>query len=247
MSSSLSWLNVRLIGEGMMFVCRTLLCASHSGAAPSSSARRVVKMHGLPRGWMHDEVVKLIDVVAARINAPVPPDDVSGGSEESALANSSPFVRRVRIPFGRKTGVLYGDPVVEVTSSHVADALLSLTFDEYSDARRRLHFTEVDLQEYDAKRDFAKSRAAREEQEDAQALATLDLDRFLLDPDLLYDMKKRRQRRRLTVRDSIDVPSFRNDVTKPTVGEQGDLNTIGRGNHQNLDIPMPYVQGRRGF
>jgi hypothetical protein len=242
----------------MLALSRALFCAttaSRASATAPTPVRRVVKMHGLPRGWMHDEVVKFVDSVASRVGAAASVESSGKDShhgdadddEPSALPNSSTHVHRVRIPFGRKTGVIYGEPVIELNSSAVADALLTLTFDEYSDSRRRLHFSEVDADDYASKQTSAASRQQKEDEEDALALSTLDLDRFLLDPDLLYDMKKRRQRRRLTLRESIDIPSFRDNVDQPTVMDQGDTNLIGRGSPQNLDIPVPYVRGRRGF
>lgn len=239
----------------MFSVARLLFCASTStashggGAGASSSLRRVVKMHGLPRGWMHDDVIKFVDSIAARLadTTTTPSEGANEADETSALPNSSINVHRVRIPFGRKTGVIYGEPIVELNSSAVADALLSLKFDEYSDSRRRMYFTEVDAAEYASRQSTAASRQQKEDDEDALALSTLDLDRFLLDPDLLYDMKKRRQRRRLTLRESIDLKSFRDKDDQELVTDQGDINLMGRGNAQNLDIPIPYVRGRRGF
>jgi hypothetical protein len=242
-----------------MLLSRLLRCPSIAAAAAAKPRTiRVLKMHGLPRGWMHDEVVKFIDVVATNVGATgtkppeggvFPEDDTQRNEKDvmdTALSQSA-FVRRVRIPFGRRTGVLYGDPVVEVTSDVVADALLSLTFDEYSDSRRRLRFTEEDADAHSAKELAASTRMQREETEDALALATLELDRFLLDPDLLYDMKKRRQGRRLTLKEKIRVDTFRESDEDETVGSQGDLSSLGRGSSQNLDIPLPYVQGRKGF
>lgn len=239
----------------MFVLSRVQLCTSVRPVA-----RRIVTFHGLPKGWMHDEVVKFVDIVAAKVGAPAPGQgerdqtvsSTTGTSgspaagDASALSQSA-FVKRVRIPFGRRTGVLYGDPTLELTSNEVADALLNLNFDEYSDSRRRIHFTEVSLAEYEAKERAAAVRKKLEEDEDDLALSTLDLDRFLLDPDLLFDMKKRRQRRRLTLKERINVESFREREDAAAVEEQGEIGLLGRGSAQNLGIPAPYVQGRKGF
>lgn len=204
-------------------------------------------MDCLPKGWMHDEIVEMIDAVASKIGAVPPQDEGRGGSETSL--QRSPFVRRVRIPFGRKTGVAYGQPLVEVTLDAVADALLSLDMSEYSDSRRRIMFEEVDPKTFPDGSTWQRLRQVQEDEEDCQTLETLELDRYLLDPDLLYDIDKRRQRRRVTSRETIRLPTFRTQEEAITVADHDEDSAmeIGRGSVQNARVPVPYVRGRRGF
>jgi hypothetical protein len=73
----------------------------------------------------------------------------------------------------------------------------------------------------------------------------MDLDRYLLDPDLLYDIEKMHQPRKMTRSGKIYVESFRT-TSAASVGESNEAD-IGRGSMQNLPLPVPYVQGRRGL
>lgn len=191
---------------------------------------------------MHDEIIQFVDSIAANIKAPVP-TPTQGQEEMESSLTTSPFVSRVRIPFGRRTGIVYGEPTIELRSNEVADALLSIPFSElYDDYRRKMGFQEVAPTPHRS----AESVEAQEEEEDRRALETMEVDRYLLDPDVLYDMKKMRQNRLLTSSQKINVPSFLVNDESDTVKSQ-DLLELGKGSMQNLPIAVPYVRGRRGF
>ncbi|KEG08900.1 hypothetical protein DQ04_06221020 [Trypanosoma grayi] len=211
--------------------------AAAAGAYPSSSATaasthrtlRTVRLHNMPRTWMHEEVVQFLHHVAEHAGITPPTDsateaecqeqregeDGEEGEEDTTSAVpyvTSPFVARMRIPFGRRTGIVYGAPVIRLTSNALTDYLLrDLKFDP-DDYRGRIYFTEVTGSEAMAEAAAVTTdEAAVVRMEQQQALDTLELDRYLLAPDLLYDIAKMRQRRLVTRQSKLLLHTFTDD------------------------------------
>ncbi|CAG9571246.1 conserved hypothetical protein [Leishmania major strain Friedlin] len=213
-----------------------------------------VSMHNMPRNWLHEDIVEMIHQVAehagiAASEAPLLSESAAGregdvageGGEEghtgegtsSALNHvSSPFVRRLHIPFGRRTGLVYGSPKLLLTSRQLADYLLHrLSFDP-DDFRSRVYFTRTKPEELPS--GFQQQQQPREgggaegdaangdgvaqvtytpieetvEREQDEALRTLVLDRYLFAPDLLLDIAKSHQRRLVTKNEKVLLDAF---------------------------------------
>lgn len=191
-------------------------------STPSSGAKvRALQLHNLPRSWMYEEIVEFLHQVAEHAGIEQPSYHPtascnSDGNEESDSAVphvTSPFVARLHIPFGRRTGIVYGTPTILITSDSLADYLLrDLTFDP-DDYRSRIYFTETKADRwYNGVGGLsAVSEEAAVVAEQQQALSTLELDRYLLAPDLLYDMAKMRQRRLVTRRSKLLLHTFADD------------------------------------
>ncbi|TPP46245.1 hypothetical protein CGC21_4720 [Leishmania donovani] len=186
-----------------------------------------VSMHNMPRNWLHEDIVEMIHQVAehAGIATPEAPrlsesaagregeEGHTGEGTSSALNHmSSPFVRRLHIPFGRRTGLVYGSPKLLLTSRQLADYLIhQLSFDP-DDFRSRVYFTHTKPEELPS--GFQQQQQPHEggvaggdaangdgvaqvtytpieetvEREQDEALRTLVLDRYLFAPDLLLDI-----------------------------------------------------------
>lgn len=207
-----------------------------------------VSMHNMPRNWLHEDIVEMIHQVAehADIAAPEAPrssesaageEDEEGHTGEgtsSALNHvSSPFVRRLHIPFGRRTGLVYGSPKLLLTSRQLADYLIhELSFDP-DDFRSRVYFTHTKPEELprgyqqqqqqpheggSAGGDAANGDGVAHvtytpieetvEREQDDALRTLVLDRYLFAPDLLLDIAKSHQRRLVTKNEKVLLDAF---------------------------------------
>eukprot|EP00796_Vickermania_ingenoplastis_P008941 gene8941-6273_t len=238
----------------------------------SSRPFRVLRLHNLPRNWLHEEVVEFIDQVAenAGIAPPSPPEqsaaaapgredkegvDRSSVDEDAAdemdteapatashlpLA-TSPFIYHLTIYFGRRTGVVFGSPRLVLTSSALCDVLLKGVPLEEDDYRARIYFTEEVpkaaagggeatsaasfLSVAEATASSSKSGAVGSgaalspfcaleameeslEQQQRAALESLELDRYLFAPDLLYDLERLQQRRLITSREAVLLDSF---------------------------------------
>nr|CCC91524.1 conserved hypothetical protein [Trypanosoma congolense IL3000] len=244
---------------------------------------RALKLHNMPRSWMYEEVVEFIHQVAEHAGIEVPPSYCRGqsgvegeeGEEDSAVPHvASPFISRIHIPFGRQTGIVYGSPIIFVNSDSLADYLLhDLTFDP-DDYRSRIYFTEVEAGK-DTESPRGMSVVDDEtalEMEQQHALSSMELDRYLLAPDLLYDMAKMRQWRLVTRKSKLLLHTFGDDEGVADHGKSGvsgemdtsgikqgsskanqkrlrcagDHKELGRGSVHSIPLPLPYVRGRRG-
>ncbi|AYU77309.1 hypothetical protein, conserved [Leishmania donovani] len=206
-----------------------------------------VSMHNMPRNWLHEDIVEMIHQVAehAGIATPEAPrlsesaagregeEGHTGEGTSSALNHmSSPFVRRLHIPFGRRTGLVYGSPKLLLTSRQLADYLIhQLSFDP-DDFRSRVYFTHTKPEELPS--GFQQQQQPHEggvaggdaangdgvaqvtytpieetvEREQDEALRTLVLDRYLFAPDLLLDIAKSHQRRLVTKNEKVLLDAF---------------------------------------
>ncbi|ESL10701.1 hypothetical protein TRSC58_01561 [Trypanosoma rangeli SC58] len=206
----------------------------HGGgdAAPAASlvsdsgTLRTVRLHNMPRTWLHEEVLQFLHQVAEHAGIAPPfsatateadghhheEEDADDEDVTSAVPHvTSPFVARMHIPFGRRTGIVYGAPIIQLTSEALVCYLLNdLRFDP-DDYRSRIYFTEVVS---DVRHAFTTTATeltdaeASLKQEQRDALETLELDRYLMAPDLLYDMAKMRQRRLVTRRSKLLLHTF---------------------------------------
>ncbi|KPA77230.1 putative mitochondrial hypothetical protein [Leptomonas pyrrhocoris] len=222
-----------------------------------------VALHNVPRNWLHEDIVHFIHQVAQHAGIAAPStaasplheaspastaadekdddnrNDTTEGDEDSPSTMSrvtSPFVHRLHIPFGRRTGLVYGSPKLLLSSARLATYLTSeLTFDA-DDFRSRVYFTKLTPAELPAKLQqqqpsssssssshgeggpsaasdsFAQVRYTpieeTVEQEKADALRTLELDRYLFAPDLLLDIAKSHQRRLVTKNEKVLLDAF---------------------------------------
>lgn len=266
--------------------------SSHSLPPPGfKKTRWTVRLHNMPRTWLHEEVIQFIHQVAEHAGIEPPssngPHKNKKGSEEKEGHDSdergdeeadeeadltsavprvtSPFVSRIHIPFGRRTGIVYGTPIIEVTSAALAQYLLhKITFDP-DDYRNRIHFTEVASETSNTEEKWTnKDEAEIVQMEQQEALETLELDRYLFAPDLLYDIARMRQKRLVTRQSKLLLHTFADEekladgdggdgdgraVEGTRDGELrrvGDYKALGRGSMQNMPLAVPYVQGRRG-
>ncbi|KAH9597927.1 hypothetical protein LSM04_006945 [Trypanosoma melophagium] len=215
---------------------------------------RTVRLHNMPKTWMHEEVVEFLHQVAE--HAGIEPPTLSSCSQEREKENennekgrkeqneeeeedttsavpyvTSPFVNRMHIPFGRRTGIICGGPIIQLTSNDLAHYLLhELTFDP-DDYRNRIYFTEVvNVNKQDNNNNnnntmmmsSAVSLSEKEamEAEQQEALGTLELDRYLLAPDLLYDIARMRQRRLVTKSSKLLLETFADDDGKKEEAER---------------------------
>lgn len=187
-------------------------------------------------------------------------------------------IHRLIFSFGRQTGVVFGTPrLVIAASSPLCDLLLHrLPPLEDDDYRCRIYFTEEETTEkhvwgLGSDESVGGSSSSHTsivelieesiEEEKAVALRQLELDRYLFAPDLLYDLQRLHQRRRLTSNEEVLLLSFmaadeeafsqRFGKTAQKSGKRKlrrrvkDLaGVLGRGSMQNTPIPKPYVQGR---
>ncbi|KAG5509395.1 hypothetical protein JKF63_06705 [Porcisia hertigi] len=213
-----------------------------------------VTLHNMPRNWLHEDIVEMIHQIAdhAGIAEPQAPhafhsasgreataaggedgkDDTDEGASSALSRMSSPFVRRLHIPFGRRTGIVYGSPKLLLTSPQLADYLIhELTFDP-DDFRNRVYFTRSKTEEvprsyqkpqqlhgergvdHEAATDNGVAQVVYTpieetvEREQDEALRTLELDRYLFAPDLLLDIAKAHQRRLVTKREKVLLDAF---------------------------------------
>ncbi|EKF98641.1 hypothetical protein TCSYLVIO_010460 [Trypanosoma cruzi] len=222
-----------------------LSAAGHNDEEEASSSRsfrgtvRTVRLHNMPRTWLHEEVMQFLHQVAEHAGIDPPPEatqdngtEGSANSKEheeeeeedmtSALPNvTSPFVARMHIPFGRRTGIVCGPPIIQLTSDALAGYLLNDLNFEPDDYRSRIYFTELVNDKYhEATRMVEKDEAALLKMEQQEALESLELDRYLMAPDLLYDIAKMRQRRLVTRRSKLLLHTFADD-DRPDEGEDG--------------------------
>ncbi|KAG8341472.1 hypothetical protein ERJ75_001008500 [Trypanosoma vivax] len=186
---------------------------------------RVLRLHNMPRSWMYEEIVEFLHQVAEHASIEFPrskPGEVRSGSgmngdtnEDSAVPHTvSPFIARIHIPFGRRTGIVYGTPTIHVKSNDLANYLLGgLEFD-LDDYRRRIYFTEAECNTSMRGLRMDDETAADVEQE--QALSTLELDRYLLAPDLLYDISRMRQWRLITQKSKVLLRTFTDEEASTT-------------------------------
>lgn len=220
----------------------------------SSLPFRTLRLHNLPKNWLHEDIVQFLEQVAsyAEIDPPPSPSlstsmptltrngfsDVDEGESDenrAPLTNSSrisehvtsPFVHRLTIFFGRRTGIVFGSPRIVITSSVLCDVLLKGIPFEDDDYRARIYFTEENegpLASSSSQNGVTASHSSSSalpacsslqeiketlEEEQQVALEQLELDRFLFAPDLLYDIARLHQRRLVTRSESVLLPSFR--------------------------------------
>ncbi|CCW67909.1 unnamed protein product [Phytomonas sp. Hart1] len=224
------------------FVVRS---SSGSDSHPRTIA---VQLHNLPKNWLHEEIIEFIHQVAeyAGIEAPglekeesdegedqhpalnkveeaADPQEWEATDEDSAIPHvTSPFIRHLRVPFGRRTGLIYGKPTLELTSTALAHYLVEDLQLDPDDYRSQICFTYVELEGEKAKDGPDGSTPRRRpttyheieetiEHEQAEALRTLELDRYLMAPDLLLDITKSYQLRRLTKNEKVFLDSFLDD------------------------------------
>ncbi|RNF25832.1 uncharacterized protein Tco025E_01932 [Trypanosoma conorhini] len=248
-----------------------------AAAVPPRGTLRTVRLHNMPRTWLHEEVLQFLHQVAEHAGIAPPPDAAAAAAAEdeedeaSAVPHvTSPFVARMHIPFGRRTGIVFGSPTIQLTSEALARYLLrDLNFDP-DDYRSRIYFTEVAGDTRHASTAPPTDPEASLRREQQEALETLELDRYLMAPDLLYDIAKMRQRRLVTRRSKLLLRTFA-DAESPAeapdadpAGETksgrsaqrknspqtlrcaGDYKELGRGSVHSVPLALPYVQGRRG-
>lgn len=247
--------------------------SSDSSAAEENSTA-VIRLHNLPKNWLHEEIISFIDEVAhhAGIPEPVVPDsetqEGNGTSSESAIPQkTSHYVARVKVFFGRRTGLVYGSHLLTVRPAALAKYLVNDLQFEPHDFRSRMYFTmeesastEGETAAQKTVTSFADVAESVDEEQEA-ALRTLELDRYLLAPDLLYDIAKMNQRRLLTSNEQIVIDSFLDSPEEVSSangrsGRRGkgtrrrktrkakEQEDTGRGSLLNSRIPKPYVQGR---
>ncbi|KPI84625.1 hypothetical protein ABL78_6330 [Leptomonas seymouri] len=208
-----------------------------------------VALHNPPRNWLHEDIIEFIHHVAQHAGIAPPPTPTPSDStlphqaeqrtsaeddydEESASSMSrvtSPFIHHLHIPFGRRTGLVYGSPKLCLSSARLATYLKKeLTFDD-DDFRSRIYFTELTPAELPASfqqqppqhgesnpsassDSVARVRYTPIEEtlakEQEEALRTLELDRYLFSPDLLLDIAKSHQRRLVTKGEKVLLDAF---------------------------------------
>lgn len=212
---------------------------------PSTSASVWVTLHNMPRNWLHEEIAEMIHHVAAHAGIAAPHahpevrgrdahddqgvEDADGSDDMMTGRVSSPFIERLHIPFGRRTGLVYGTPKLLLTSRALADYLVrDLNFDP-DDFRSRVYFTHTTPAELPAAFQQQSHDAAGQggeaspsgrasvqyapieetvEREQDEALRTLELDRYLFAPDLLLDIAKSHQRRLVTKNEKVLLDAF---------------------------------------
>lgn len=222
---------------------------SQGGSAssqPSSLTFVTVRMHNMPRNWMHEDIVEFVHTVGTHAGIPAPSlalhqgIDDPGSDSPSGLSSAipkttSPYVHRLSIPFGRRTGLIYGEPRITLASEDLAQYLVKdLKFDP-DDYRSRIYFTREEQRGQEHGTPSSRVVTAFEEveesmeQEQADALQTLELDRYLMAPDLLLDIAKMHQRRLVTVNEKVLLDSFLDadeDDGIADEGEDGDANHV---------------------
>lgn len=129
------------------------------GTPPSGSASspplRILRLHNLPRNWLHDDILQFIDQAAASFGIEPPPpastshssdhrhhQEEEGGDATGIPRTTSPFVHHLTVFFGRRTGIVFGSPRLVLTSPALCDALLRGVPLEPDDYRSRIYFTE---------------------------------------------------------------------------------------------------------
>ncbi|KAK7197499.1 hypothetical protein NESM_000699400 [Novymonas esmeraldas] len=209
-----------------------------------------VSLHNLPRNWLHEDILNMIHQVAehAGVAATATPElgdaratasgdvDVDGNGAEDEDSDMlsrvvSPFVRRLHIPFGRRTGLVYGTPKLLLTPPQLARYLVDELHFGPDDFRSRVYFTYTTPDELPGGHHRAAAQHATEddataaprtphtdvayapieetvEREKEEALRTLELDRYLFAPDLLLDIAKSHQRRLVTKNERVLLDAF---------------------------------------
>lgn len=214
---------------------------------------RVLRLHNLPKNWLHDDIAQFIDQVAEQEGIEPPSSSSPAGTENedgeqedhtaesmSTHHTASPFLHHLTVFFGRRTGIVYGSPRLVLTSSPLCDALLrGISFDP-DDYRARIYFTEEKMpagQVDDEKGSFnfgagvSSVRVIEESMEAAQeaALDQLELDRYLFSPDLLYDIQRLHQRRLVTRNEAVLLDSFVDGEEDGNDGTASDENEVDGG------------------
>lgn len=226
---------------------------------PLSSTFRTLRLHNLPKNWLHEDIIQFIEQVASHAGIPALPPSAPpspSSSSESSPHTTSPFVHHLTIFFGRRTGIVFGAPKIVLTSSPLCDVLLQGIPFEEDDYRSRIYFTEEaaspsTTSPFSSSADAPTSRLSasaslpsssslqgiKETLEEAQqvALEQLELDRFLFAPDLLYDIARLHQRRLVTRSESVLLRSFRDAANDEEEDENEDEEVKedfeGMGNH----------------
>ncbi|CAD2219293.1 hypothetical protein ADEAN_000679800 [Angomonas deanei] len=123
----------------------------------------------MPPGWLYDDVMEFIEQVVQFFQLTPPPTtekmflekqkhNAAAQQEDQSLyvfRPLSPFVQRLVIPFGRRTGLLYGNPRLLLTSAPLAKAVLTEEEGknplqaclEENDYRSRLYLTKLSEEE----------------------------------------------------------------------------------------------------
>lgn len=225
---------------------------------PAALSFRTLRLHNLPKNWLHEDIVQFLEQVASYAEIEPPPspslstslstlaksgfsDAEEGGSVDNSAPSyrepltapstvtdhvTSPFLHRLTIFFGRRTGIVFDSPRLVITSSALCDVLLKGIPFEVDDYRARIYFTEEkesplasssSRSSVSASHSSSSALPARSslqeiketlEEEQQVALEQLELDRFLFAPDLLYDIVRLHQRRLVTRSESVLIPSF---------------------------------------
>jgi len=206
----------------------------------------VMRVKNLPSFWGHSELTSFVAEVATVLSIdPDPPADhaenepEAGDASAGALA-TSPFVDRVRIFMGRRSGVATRRGEVQIRSDVLAKALAEMTFD-VDDYRNGMSFERVD----NAVLERRQKAQQTYEEADLTLLEHLDLDRYLMSPDVVLDAAKLRQRRYLTRGQKIDLVAFRDTPEAgPFVAENAES---GTGSSQNTSMRSPYPSKSHGY
>ena len=172
----------------------------------------------MPRFWQHEDLLEFVNSIGSK-----------------KLRSTGSCVKYVKLLTGKKTGKSFGAAEVFVTDSSVAQTLCTLKF-ESGDYREPMTFEQV------SEEDQAR-RAAKGEQavtSHRRMLDSLDLDQYLMSPDVLYDAAKLHQRKLLTKSEPIEVDSFLDE--QPRSREACDNERSGRGSSTNVLLPSPYVK-----
>lgn len=133
---------------------------------------RTLRLHNLPKNWLHEDIIQFIEQVASYAGIdPPPPSSSSHSSSQDASCSfekremeedgetflsdksfspatsapqhvTSPFVHHLTIYFGRRTGIVFGSPKIVLTSASLCDVLLQGVPFEEDDYRARIYFTE---------------------------------------------------------------------------------------------------------
>jgi hypothetical protein len=168
----------------------------------------------MPRFWTHETLTEFVENVGRRNNC------------ESA-------VNYAKLLVGKKSGKSYGTAEVSLENKNIARMLCELKFEE-GDIRENMTFSLI-TEEEEERRARKKGEAASGQR---RMLETIDLDQYLMSPDVLYDAAKLHQRKFLTRSEQIEVDAFLDDSSKSRAAYR---NEGSRGSQTNMPLPKHYV------
>jgi hypothetical protein len=168
----------------------------------------------MPRFWTGETLSEFVEDYAAR------------QGHEGKIAYAKLLV-------GKKTGKSYGTAELSLDNKQIASMLCELKF-EKGDIRENMSFeavSEAELQQREKKKSEAISRQRR-------MLDAIDIDQYLLSPDLLFETAKLDQRKYLSRSERIEVDAFLSDGSK---SRETFRNDVGRGSQLNVPLAQQYL------